>query len=91
MYACIYTLYNHVMFVNYYRGDVRGVALSGDGNTVATCSAESVKVWSSRTHLCLGTSRVDGYCLCVAFAPGGRYIIAGTKEGFVQVHTFIVI
>jgi hypothetical protein len=43
------------------------------------------QIWSGRTRLCLGTCRVDGYCLTVAFAPGGRYVVAGTKEGKVQV------
>jgi hypothetical protein len=87
------------------------VAVSGDGNTIATCSSEGIKVrmnsvdaamtcahcatidtcllhmqtWSGRTHLCLATCRPTGYCLTIAFAPGGRYIVAGTKEGMVQV------
>ena len=45
----------------------------------------SPQIWSGRTQLCLGTCRVEGYCLSLAFAPGGRYIVAGTKEGAVQV------
>uniref|UniRef100_A0A7S3MHG5 Guanine nucleotide-binding protein subunit beta-like protein n=1 Tax=Spumella elongata TaxID=89044 RepID=A0A7S3MHG5_9STRA len=68
-----------------HKSDVRAVSMSGDGSMVATCSNESIKIWSGRTQLCLGTCRVEGYCLSLAFAPGGRYIVAGTKEGAVQI------
>lgn len=69
-----------------HRSDVRGLSVSGDGSAVASCSSDSVKLWSTRTpHSCTGTCRVDGYCLCIAFAPGGRHVIAGTKEGLLLV------
>jgi len=68
-----------------HRSDVRGLCVSGDGSSVASCSSDSVKLWSSRTHSCTRTCRVTGYCLCIAFAPGGRHVIAGTKEGLLVV------
>lgn len=69
-----------------HRSDVRGLSVSGDGSAVASCSSDSVKLWSTRApHSCIGTCRVAGYCLCVAFAPGGRHVIAGTKEGLLVV------
>jgi hypothetical protein len=52
----------------------------GDDMAVPTCSAESIKVWSTQTHLCLGTCKLRdrGYCLSMFFrirprgkAPGG--------------------
>lgn len=66
------------------RSDVRAVSLSSDGLQVATCSTDGVKIWSTRLHTCLRTCNT-GYGVSVAFAPGGRYVITGTKEGKLQV------
>lgn len=68
-----------------HRGDVRGICVAHDGLSLVTCSSEGVKVWSTKTFLCIRSCRIDGYCLCVAFAPGGRYVAVGTKEGTVLV------
>lgn len=73
-----------------HRSDVRGLSVSGDGSALASCSSDSVKLWSTRTpHSCISTCRVAGYCLCIAFAPGGRHVIAGTKEGLLVVSDMI--
>lgn len=68
-----------------HRSDIRGVAISHDGNTVATCSSESVKAWNARTLSCTSTCVADGYCLSICFVPGGRYVITGNKEGKLQI------
>ncbi len=67
-----------------HRSDVRAVCLSADGSLAATCASDGVKVWSTRSHLCL-RSCPTGYGVSVAFAPGARYVITGTKDGRVQV------
>jgi WD40 repeat protein len=67
-----------------HRSDVRAVCLSSDGLQAATCSSDGVKVWSTRLFTCM-RSCPTGYGVSVAFAPGGRYVITGTKDGKLQV------
>lgn len=69
-----------------HRSDIRGVAISNDGNNIATCSAESIKLWSSNSYRSTGSCNVEGYCISVAFAPGGRYVLTGSKDG--KLHIF---
>jgi U3 small nucleolar RNA-associated protein 12 len=68
-----------------HRSDIRAVCLSSDGLLIASCSEDSVKVWSSSTDSCVSTCRFDGHDegapLCLSFAPGNKYIVAGTKIG----------
>jgi len=68
-----------------HRSDVRCLALSGDGNVVASSSAESIKCWNSKSLNSTGSCLVQGYCLSICFVPGGRFIIAGFKDGKLQV------
>lgn len=71
-----------------HRNDIRGLCVSHDGNYVATCSAEAIKLWNARSMACVSTcsvSSVTQFCLCIAFAPGGRFIVAGFKDGAIQV------
>ena len=75
-----------------HRSDVRGVAISPDGFSIATCSTEGVKLWSSKTFQCIRScgdtstsSKADLNGVCVQFAPGGRYLVVGTKDGTCQV------
>ncbi len=71
-----------------HRSDVRALSVSGDGQTVATCSADGVKLWSATAQQCIRTCShdtdddVNGTCL--AFAPGGRVVVLGTKDGTCQ-------
>ena len=67
-----------------HRSDVRCVAASDDGLLVATGSAEGVKTWSTNTFACVSSATV-GYCTSLAFVRGGRFLVAGTREGNVQV------
>lgn len=66
-----------------HRSDVRAVALSADGLLLASCSSEGVKVWSTATYTCTRSCRT-GYGVAVAFAPGERFVLVGTKEGRLQ-------
>lgn len=69
-----------------HRSAVRGVALSPDGDAVATASQHAVKVWSAAPDTApvlfrtLATKRL---ALCVAFLPGGGPLLAGFKDGSV--------
>eukprot|EP00903_Cladosiphon_okamuranus_P011942 g11216.t1 len=67
-----------------HRSDVRAVAVSSDGAMVASVSHGLAKAWSSRTRQCV-RSTPCGFGLTVAFAPGDRHLLVGTKEGNLQV------
>lgn len=67
-----------------HRSDVRAVAVSSDGAMVASVSHGLAKAWSSRTRQCV-RSAPCGFGLTVAFAPGDRHLLVGTKEGNLQV------
>ena len=49
------------------------------------------KLWSTKTNLCMGSCDIDGYCISMAFVPGGRYVLVGTKEGYLKVRDTCVI
>ena len=72
-----------------HRSDVRAVCLSADGSLAATCASDGVKVWSTKSCACLRSCGAAGYGVAVAFAPGARYVLVGTKDGHVQVHARI--
>ena len=67
-----------------FRSDVRCVAMSSDGLQIASCSSDGVRIWSSVTFQCLRRC-ATGYGVSLVFAPGGRYVIVGTREGRLQV------
>ncbi len=67
-----------------HRSDVRAVAVSSDGSMVASVSHGLAKAWSSTTRQCV-RSAPCGFGLTVAFAPGDRHLLVGTKEGNLQV------
>lgn len=71
-----------------HRSDVRSLAISPDGVSLASSSFETIKVWSTKSHQPTGTFQVDGQCLCLAYAPGGRFILAGFKDGSLCVSFF---
>ena len=74
-----------VLDLHGHRSDVRCVCLSGDGRTVATCSSDGLKLWSMATMTCMRSCDCEGgYGVTLAFAPGSRYVILGTKQGFIQ-------
>lgn len=66
------------------RSDIRGVALSSDGLLVGTCNSDGIKLWSTRSYLCLKSCKA-GFVMCIAFVPGDRFLVAGTKEGYVLI------
>lgn len=70
-----------------HRSDIRSLALAQDAPSLVSCSAESIRIWHSTRGNCTGSILVEGYCLCVAFAPGGRYVLAGFKDGRLEVRS----
>ena len=69
-----------------HRSDVRSVTISTNGTLIATCSNDSVKVWSTKSYSCVSTcyfeSNTDEYYpLCILFVPGNKYLIVGMKSG----------
>lgn len=67
-----------------HRSDIRCSFLSSEDAILATCSAESLKLWNVPSGQCVLTAAC-GYALCCCFAPGNRYVFVGTKEGNIEV------
>lgn len=72
-----------------HRSDVRGVVTSSDGLSMASCSSEGVKLWNSSSYTCIRSSLV-GYIVSIAFAPGNRYLLLGSKEGVLMVSSLVL-
>jgi U3 small nucleolar RNA-associated protein 12 len=68
-----------------HRSDVRALALSSDDELFASGAAESLKVWNVASGQCLH-SFPSGYILTCAFLPGNRYVLAGTKQGDLELY-----
>ncbi|OAL38237.1 hypothetical protein AYO20_02296 [Fonsecaea nubica] len=78
--------YNRAVTVDMpgHRTDIRCVALSSDDRMLATASHGSLKIWNTRTQTCLRTLDC-GHALCVAFLPGDKIVVVGTREGTLEV------
>ena len=63
-----------------HRSDVRALALSTNDEMLVSTSNGLIKVWNVRTLSVIRTIQ-SGYGLCVAYAPGDRHIVVGTKAG----------
>lgn len=63
-----------------HRSDVRALALSSNDEMLVSTSNGLIKVWNVRTLSVIRTIQ-SGYGLCVAYAPGDRHIVVGTKTG----------
>lgn len=63
-----------------HRSDVRALALSSNDEMLVSTSNGLIKVWNIRTLSVIRTIQ-SGYGLCVAYAPGDRHIVVGTKAG----------
>ncbi|KEF59405.1 uncharacterized protein A1O9_04249 [Exophiala aquamarina CBS 119918] len=78
--------YNRTLSIDMpgHRTDIRCVALSSDDRMLATASNGSLKIWNTRTQSCLRTLDC-GYALCLAFLPGDKIVVVGTREGTLEV------
>ena len=66
-----------------HHSDVRAVAFSSDDVMLASCAGGEVKIWNVASGLCI-RSVESGYGVCLAFAPGDKYVMVGTKAGRLQ-------
>jgi U3 small nucleolar RNA-associated protein 12 len=78
--------YNRTLMVDMpgHRTDVRCVALSSDDRMLATASQGSLKIWNAKTQTCLRTLDC-GHALSLAFLPGDKIVVVGTREGTLEV------
>ena len=78
--------YNRALSVDSpgHRSDIRCITLSSDDRMLATASNGSLKIWNTRTQSCLRTLDC-GYALCLAFLPGDKIVVVGTREGTLEV------
>jgi U3 small nucleolar RNA-associated protein 12 len=63
-----------------HRADIRSLSLSSDDRMLASASNGGLKIWNVRTSSCIRTFEC-GYALCVAFLPGDKIVVVGTKSG----------
>ena len=63
-----------------HRADIRALALSSDDRMLASASNGGLKIWNVRTRSCIRTFEC-GYALCLAFLPGDKIVVIGTKTG----------
>lgn len=68
------------------RTDVRDVCLSADNKLLAAGSNGQIKVFNARTNSCLRTLTGTGYILALRFLPGDALVVAGTKEGNLELY-----
>lgn len=68
-----------------HRSDVRDIDVSGDGKMTVSGSNGMIKVHNVLSGLCLRTIETDGYILCVKFLPGDLLIVAGRKDGVIEI------
>ncbi|KAF4943801.1 hypothetical protein F66182_18712, partial [Fusarium sp. NRRL 66182] len=67
-----------------HRTDIRSLALSSDDRMLASASNGTLKIWNVRTQSCLRTLDC-GYSLCSSFLPGDKIVVAGNKNGELEV------
>ena len=66
-----------------HRAVVRSLALSSDDRMLASASHGSLKIWDTSTQTCIRTLEC-GYALSVAFLPGDKIVVVGTREGSLE-------
>ena len=85
----IYKVDEHLEFLllssvsNFHHSSICCLSFSSDSQLLATGSSDKLCIWgTSNEQLLFSVSLMN--CLACCFLPGNRYIIAGTKSGFVH-------
>ncbi|XP_045473808.1 WD repeat-containing protein 3 [Harmonia axyridis] len=73
-------LLKNISYMQGHQSEVRAVAFSSDNFLMASGSGESVKFWNRPTQALVKTIETSSI-LSLVFAPGDKYVLAGTKEG----------
>ncbi|KAJ2320724.1 beta transducin [Coemansia sp. RSA 2704] len=68
-----------------HRSEPRALALSGDGELVASAANGSLRVWNAQTGACVRTLAC-GAALCAAFLPGDQVVAVGTRDGALELY-----
>jgi WD40 repeat protein/serine/threonine protein kinase len=63
-----------------------GLALSPDGKTAVTCSADETKVWdvATRRHIVTLYPRHPGHPTCLTFRPDGQILASASADGTIK-------
>lgn len=64
-----------------HHSEVRSLAFSSDGLSIASGSSDSLKLWNRRSLACIRTVEQTGHILCLCFVPGDRHVLVGLKTG----------
>ncbi|KAG4303529.1 hypothetical protein PCK1_000047 [Pneumocystis canis] len=66
-----------------HRSDIRSLSLDSNDEMLASVSNGSLKIWNIKTGKCI-RSLDCGYALCCSFCLENKYIILGTKGGYLE-------
>ncbi|XP_044759709.1 WD repeat-containing protein 3 [Coccinella septempunctata] len=69
-----------ISYLQGHQSEVRAVAFSSDNQLIVSGSGESIKSWNRSTQARVMTLETSSI-VTVAFVPGDRYVLAGTKKG----------
>lgn len=68
-----------------HQSEVRTLCFSSDGETIASASGDSLKIWNRQTLACIRTIEQTGYVLCSCFVPDDRHVLLGLKTGLLMI------
>jgi len=73
-----------VLTLDGYTEPVRGVAFSVDGQMLAICLEDKIKLWDVVTGKELRTLRHKASVRCIAFRPDGKILVIGVKDNTIR-------
>ncbi|EMR11736.1 hypothetical protein PNEG_00170 [Pneumocystis murina B123] len=67
-----------------HRSDIRSLSIDSNDEMLASVSNRTLKIWNIKTGRCI--RNLDcGYALCCSFCLENKYVIVGTKEGYLEI------
>ncbi|KTW29262.1 hypothetical protein T552_01217 [Pneumocystis carinii B80] len=67
-----------------HRSDIRSLSIDSNDEMLASVSNGTLKIWNIKTGRCI-RSLECGYALCCSFCLENKYVIVGTKEGYLEI------